>query len=102
MWGRPIIRMIPSDRVVSKKAVDDVEHTVVDQASCLDSLRYKHRLGKHEIKFVDPSGPERSECYFKAAIVVHQSTTLSHRDAKQTLSFIDGARALRRCRYSYS
>ncbi len=45
-------------RAVSKNVVGDAENTVVERASWIDNLRYKHRLGKQGIKFIDLSGPE--------------------------------------------
>ena len=60
-------------RAVTKNVVGEAEDAVVDRASCLDNLRYKHRLGKQGIKFIDLSGLERSEFYSRAAIVVHQT-----------------------------
>ncbi len=62
-------------RALSKNVVVEVEDAVVDRASCLDNLRYKHRLGKQGIKFIDLSGPERFEFFSKASTVVHQSIT---------------------------
>jgi hypothetical protein len=80
-------------RALSKKVLCEAEDAVVDRASCLDNLRYKHRLGKQGIKFIDLSGPERSKFYSKAATIVRQSRTSSH--GKQSpLSYNEGVRRI--------
>ena len=79
-------------RVVSEMAELQVRDATLSIASCLDELLYKHRSGRKVTKFVDLTGPQKTDFYSKATDVIEKGATVLRDTVVQQLMLMDGAR----------